>query len=199
MRARRLLTDSVTDVRSFVTCTYRSVFGAIGIQRAYYHAVGSPGVFSLDAELNLPERGCSYVVQEFSSRLPVAMSYADSPGFLSSFFPLKMPIRSLERIVGDVCEDVDKFYDEKTPSNMSTEGVVSDATVHKKRVVIRKAGENETRPANVSDNPDKPGKKRMATVISPYVTPRHVRTTDDIVGEISGGKALILSPSPGPR
>ena len=48
------------------SCIYRSIFGAIGIQRAYYHAVGGPpGVFPLDAELNLPERGYSYVVQEF--------------------------------------------------------------------------------------------------------------------------------------
>lgn len=44
------------------SCTYRSIFGAIRIRRPYYHAVGSPGVFPLDAELNLPERGSSYVV-----------------------------------------------------------------------------------------------------------------------------------------
>ncbi len=50
------------------SCAYRSIFGAVLITRAYYHAAGSPGAFPLDGELNLPERGYSYLVQEFSSR-----------------------------------------------------------------------------------------------------------------------------------
>jgi hypothetical protein len=49
------------------TCAYRSIFGTIPIRRAYYHATGSPGIFPLDGEFNLPERGYSYLVQEFSS------------------------------------------------------------------------------------------------------------------------------------
>lgn len=95
------------------TCAYRSIFGTIPIRRAYYQATGSPGIFSLDRELNLPERGYSYLVQEFSSRLAVTMSYEDAAAILCSYFPVRMPIRSLERIVGDVCDGVDRFYQQK--------------------------------------------------------------------------------------
>ena len=115
MQARRSLNPRGIDARMFVTET-----APIGpsserftIRRAYYYTVGSPGVFPLDGELNLPERGYSYLVQEFSSRLAVTMSYEDAQEILSSFFPVKMPIRSLESIVGDVCDEVDRFYEEK--------------------------------------------------------------------------------------
>ena len=163
------------------SCAYRSIFGTVPIRRAYYHAAGSPGVFPLDGELNLPERGYSYVVQEFSSRLAVTMSYEDAQEILSSFFPVKMPIRSLESIVGDVCDEVDRFYEEKTPPEVCPEAVVTVATVDKKGIVIRKPHGDEAGPEAPPANPDKPGKKKMATVISTYVTPRHVRTADDIV------------------
>ena len=50
-------------------CLYRSIFGPIEIKRAYYQATGSHGIFPLDSEINLPEKGYSYLLQEFSSKL----------------------------------------------------------------------------------------------------------------------------------
>jgi hypothetical protein len=178
------------------TCVYRSIFGTIPIRRAYYHAAGSPGVFPLDAEINLPERSYSYLVQEFSSRLAVAMSYEDAQEIMSSFFPVTMPIRSLEGMVSDLCDDVDGYYKEKAPPEVSLEAVVTVATVDKKGVVIRKSGTGESDPESVPVNPDKPGKKKMATVISTYVTPRHIRTLDDIVGEVTDSGSTVTRPKP---
>jgi len=178
------------------SCAYRSIFGTIPIRRAYYHADGSPGVFPLDEDLNLPERGYSYLVQEFSSRLAVTMSYEDAQEILSSFFPVKMPIRSLESIVGDLCDEVDRFYEEKAPPDGCPEAVVTVATVDKKGVVIRKPNTGEAGPESALANPDKPGKKKMATVISTYVTPRHVRTPDDILREVSDEGSSQSRPKP---
>ena len=178
------------------SCIYRSIFGAIRIQRAYYHSAGAPGVFPLDAELNLPERGYSYVVQEFSSRLAVTMSYEDAQEILNSFFPVKVPIRSLESIVGDLCGEVDRFYEEKAPPEVCSEDVVTVATVDKKGVIVRKPRGDEVIPEKTSVDSDKPGKKKMATVISAYVTPRHVRTSDDIVCEVSDPERCDSKPRP---
>lgn len=177
-------------------CAYRSIFGTIPIRRAYYHAEGSPGVFPLDGEINLPERGYSYLVQEFSSRLAVTMSYEDTQEILSSFFPVKMPIRSLESIVGDLCDEVDQFYEEKTPPKVSTEAVVTVATVDKKGIVIRKHNSDDPVPDAAPSNPDKPGKKKMATVISAYTIPRHLRTADDIVQEATEQRGPGSKPRP---
>jgi len=175
---------------------YRSIFGTIPIRRAYYHATGSRGIFPLDGELNLPDRGYSYVVQEFSSRLAVTMSYEDAGDILSSFFPVKMPIRSLESIVGDVCDGVDRYYQEKSPPDVSPDAVVTVATVDKKGIVIRKPHEEQAGSDASSADPDKPGKKKMATVISTYVTPRHIRTADDILGEVSEQGSSDSKPKP---
>lgn len=178
------------------SCAYRSIFGTISIRRAYYQAAGSHGNFPLDGELNLPERGYSYLVQEFSSRLAVTMSYEDAQEILCSFFPVKMPIRSLESIVGDLCDEVDRYYEEKAAPDVGPEAVVTVATVDKKGVVIRKPQGAQASPEMASADPDKPGRKKMATVISTYVTPRHIRTVDDIVREVSDQESSDSKPKP---
>lgn len=193
------ITDGNGERLSYVRdrgCDYRSIFGAIRIQRAYYHRPGSPGICPLDGELNLPERGYSYVVQELSSRLAVNMSYENAAEILSSFFPVKMPIRSLERIVGDTCDDVERFYGEKAPAQVGPEAVVTVATVDKKGIVIRKPTTGGPPSEAVSSDPDKPGKKKMATVISAYTTPRHLRTPEDIVQEMSQEVVPKSKPKP---
>jgi hypothetical protein len=109
---------------------------------------------------------------------------------------VKMPIRSLERIVGDVRSEVDRFYEEVTPRDLCPEGVVTVATVDKKGVVIRKPHASRVDSGTASIDPDKPGKKKMATVISTYVTPRHIRTFDDIVGEVTDSGSPETKPKP---
>jgi hypothetical protein len=177
-------------------CAYRSIFGSVSIARAYYHHTGSPGEFPLDSELNLPDRGYSYLVQEFSSRLAITMSYEDAQEVLTSFFPVKMPIRSLESIVGDLPGEVGRFYEKQAPPDVDPQAVVTVATVDKKGVVIRKPSKGEAGVEIVPINPDKPGKKKMATVISTYVTQRQVRAPDDIVSEMSGAAGSNSKPKP---
>jgi len=178
------------------SCIYRSIFGTISIRRAYYHTEGSPGVFPLDGELNLPERGYSYLVQEFSSRLAVTMSYEDAQEILSSFFPAKVPIRSMESIVSDLCEEVDRFYEKKTTPVVRPDAVVTVATVDKKGVVIRKPNEDQAGSQAPPKNPEKPGKKKMATVISTYLTQRHVRTVEDLLNDVSDDGRSDTKPRP---
>jgi len=177
-------------------CAYRSIFGVVPIRRAYYQAAGAAGVFPLDGELNLPDRGYSYVVQELSSRLAVTMSYENASEILGSFFPVKMPIRSLESIVGDACDDVDQYYEEKPPPDADPDAVVTVATVDKKGIVIRKTHEEQAGSHASPVDPDKPGKKKMATVISTYVSRRHVRTADDILREVSDEGKSDSKPKP---
>jgi hypothetical protein len=102
----------------------------------------------------------------------------------------------LESIVGDVCDEVDRFYEETAPPAVCPEAVVTVATVDKKGVVIRKPHADQGSPEPASGDPDKPGKKKMATVISTYVTPRHVRTTDDILKEVSDEGSSDPRPKP---
>jgi len=176
-------------------CAYRSVFGSIEINRAYYQAKGAEGVFPLEGEINLPARGYSYFLQEISSKLAVNGSYEKASEVFADIFPLDIPIRSLERIVGDTCEDVSRYYEEKPAPELEHEAIITVATVDKKGVVIRKPPSDATVDTACTD-PNKPGKKKMSTEMSAYTIKRHIRTADDVAGEMVEEKVSALKPKP---
>jgi hypothetical protein len=175
------------------SCAYRSVFGRIVIKRSYYQSKGHDGVFPLDEMLNLPDRGYSYLVQEIASKLSMNASYEKACEVFTDIFPVDLPIRSLERIVGETCEDAAEYYEAKIPPNPPAEATVTVATLDKKGVVMRKPPSEDTR---VCTDPKKTGKKKMSTVISAYNIERHVRSADDVAGEINEEKPAPSKPKP---
>lgn len=175
---------------------YRSIFGPIEIKRAYYHATGSPGRCPLDSDINLPEKGYSYLLQEFSSKLAVNGSYEKSCDVLGDIFPLRLPIRSLEQIVGDAREDVARYYDRKPTPESSEQAVITVATIDRKGVVIRKPPSEEAVVKATPSDPLKPGKKKMSTVASAYNIKRHMRTADQVAREIKEEEPLPDKPKP---
>ena len=178
------------------SCAYRSVFGKIDVNRAYYHAKGEDGVFPLDGMLNLPERGYSYLMQEIASKLAMNASYEKACEVFTDIFPFDLPIRSLERVVGETCEDAARYYVAKPPPDPPAKAVVTVATVDKKGVVMRTPPlEDADKSTDLLDG-KKRGKKRMSTVTSAYNIERHVRTSDDVAGEINEEKAPPWKPRP---
>jgi hypothetical protein len=142
----------------------------------------------------LPEKGYSYLVQEISSKLAVNTSYEKALDILGSLFPVDLPIRSLEGIVSDLSDDVAGFYDQPATPKVPVGAAITVATVDKKGVVIRKAQVDS--PESVPADPEKPGKKKMAAVISTYVVQPHIRTEDEVAGEISGKAPANHRPKP---
>jgi len=177
-------------------CAYRSIFGVVEINRAYYQAKGTPGVFPLEGEINLPERGYSYFLQEISSKLAVNGSYEKACEVFSDIFPLDIPIRSLERIVGDTCEDGSRYYREKPSPELDREAAITVATVDKKGVVIRKPPSDTIDVEAQCLDPNKPGKKKMSTEICAYTIRRHIRTADEVAGEMVEEKTSPSKPKP---
>jgi len=177
-------------------CAYRSLFGPIEINRAYYQVKGTEGVFPLEAEINLPARGYSYFLQEISSKLAVNGSYEKACEIFSDIFPLDIPIRSLERIVRDTCQDVGGYYEEKPAPELDPAATITVATLDKKGVVIRKPPSDVTDVETACVDPNKPGKKRMSTEICAYTIKPHIRTADDVAGEMVEEKTLPSKPKP---
>ena len=62
------------------TRKYFSIFGEITILRSYYRSEGREGLFPLDADLNLPERKYSYVLQDRIASKAVETSYERGGG-----------------------------------------------------------------------------------------------------------------------
>jgi len=68
--------------------------------------------------------------------------------------------------------------------------------VNKKGVVIRKPHASHVDSEKAPIDPDKPGKKKIATVISTYVTERHLRTPEEIAGEVTDSGSAGSKPKP---
>ena len=62
------------------------------------------------------------------------------------------------------------------------------ATVDKKGIVIRKPDRDQAGSQAPPKNPEKPGREKMATVLSTYVTQRHVRSADEALTDVSNGE-----------
>lgn len=177
-------------------CAYRSIFGPIDIDRSYYQKKGAVGLFPLDRQINLPDRGYSYFLQELSSKLAVNGSYEKACEVFGDIFPIDIPIRSLERIVGDTCEVASRYYEEKPAPELDPEAVIAVATVDKKGVVIRKPPSDKANAETACVDPNKPGKKKMSVEISAYTIKRHIRDADDVAGEMSQEKKAPFKPKP---
>ena len=174
-------------------CRYQSIFGEIDIVRAYYQKKAVEGIFPLDSQLNLPDRVYSYLLQEWGGKLAVNGSYEKAQEFMQSIFPVNVPIRSIERIVEDVCDNAEAYYEQKEPSLPGNSDVVC-VLVDCKGVVMRKEHIPEERPSD--KDPKKTGKKKMATVGTVYNIARHYRTVDDVLGERSHKVKASLKPKP---
>jgi len=174
-------------------CKYVSIFGELRINRSYYQKKGSRGVFPLDGQMSLPARVYSYLLQQWAGKFAVNGSYEKSRELLESIFPVNIPIRSIERIVSDACDDVAAYYEQKEPVAPEDDDLVC-VLVDCKGVVIRK--EEHAAEEKANNDPGKPGKKKMSTVGTVYNIRRHFRTAQEIVGEISQGEHPPGKPKP---
>ncbi|MCL5126497.1 MAG: hypothetical protein M1511_18755 [Deltaproteobacteria bacterium] len=83
----------------------------------------------MEGEINLPQRGYSYFLQEISSKLAVNGSYEKACEVFADIFPIDTGIRSLERIVRDTCQDVARYYEDKPAPELEPEAIITVATV----------------------------------------------------------------------
>src|SRR3989440_5213008 len=67
---------------------YFSIFGKCAVARTCYRTPGEPGIFPLDAQVNLPERCYSYFLQEWMTVFEVEHPFKESAGFFTQLFDL---------------------------------------------------------------------------------------------------------------
>ncbi len=123
-------------------------------------------------------------------------SYEKAYEVVDDIFPVNLPIRSLESMVGYVREDVSRDYDQKPTPESPEQAVITVATIDTKGVVIRKPPLEELIAKAAPSDPDRPGKKKMSTVASAYHIKRHRRTADQVVREIKEEEPLPDKPKP---
>ncbi len=89
---------------------YCSIFGKFTVARTCYRTPGEPGIFPLDAQVNLPERCYSYFLQEWMTLFAVEHPFKESAGFFAQLFDLDVAESVLIEVAQEAPEDYEGFY-----------------------------------------------------------------------------------------
>jgi hypothetical protein len=183
---------------------YLSIFGRVSIPRACYWAKGRHEIYPLDAELNLPNTGYSYVLQEWGSSLGSEEPYEKAANFLETVLGMPLWGSAIETIMHGACIDAPKFYEERQEPDRETEKKILVGTIDGKGVVLRKdqlaiktprkrprkmrkIGEKAQKRTE-EQNGKKLGKKKMSTVIGVYTIDPHERTAESFLSKEKGNR-----------
>lgn len=112
--------EEIIPFHSIKSRNYLSIFGNITIKRAYFWKSGSEGIFPLDAELNLPNRVHSYLLEKWLQRRITEEPYQEAIDSISDLLHLKITKQVSQKITVESSRDVENYYKEK--SDFSNEG-----------------------------------------------------------------------------
>ena len=163
--------------------TYYSVFGKVRFARHYFTAVGQEGVCPLDADLSLPARCYSDLLQEWGTYGTTDASYHESQAALARILGVGVGSAALETMAGDTAVDVEGFY----AQSVSGEVRAADGPL----LVVQADGKGvpmvqpppEVRPVRLGKG-QKRTKKKEAVVTSLYTIAPYVRTPQEVVAAL---------------
>jgi hypothetical protein len=88
---------------------YFSLFGKFAVPRTCYRTPGEPGIFPLDAQVNLPERCDSYVLPEWMTVFAVEHPFQESAGCLAQLFELEVAESVVMAVAKEAVQDYEDF------------------------------------------------------------------------------------------
>src|SRR3954471_1313077 len=186
------------------TRPYLSIFDEIAIERTCYghdRVEAAP----LDAQLHLPRRQYSYLLQQWLGTFVVDDAHAEAIRKLGTILGLEITVKASEDLNREQASDVEVFQDSLPVPAAEEEGPLLVVTADCKGVpLVRKA----LPPNKETDTPlpalanrrrgkgEKANKKKMAAVGAVYTIAPFVRTADDVIEEVMRKKARERRPRP---
>ena len=183
---------------------YLSIFDEIAIERTCYghdRVEAAP----LDAQLHLPQRQYSYLLQQWLGTFVVDDAHAEAIRKLGTILGLEITVKASEDLNREQASDVEVFQDRLPVPNAAEEGPLLVVTADCKGVpLVRKA----LPPDKATDTPlpalanqrrgkgEKANKKKMAAVGAVYTIEPFVRKADDVIEEVMRKKARERRPRP---
>ena len=159
----------------------------------------------MDAQLHLPQRQYSYLLQQWLGSFVVDDAHAEAIRKLETILGLEITVRASEDLNREQASDVEVFQDRLPVPDAAEEGPLLVVTADCKGVpLVRKAlppDEETDTPLPTLANPrrgkgEKANKKKMAAVGAVYTIEPFVRTADDVIEEVMRKKARERRPSP---
>jgi hypothetical protein len=89
---------------------YCSRFGKFAVPRTCDRTPGEPGLFPLDAQVNLPARCDSYFLQEWMTMFAVEHPFQESTGFFAQLLDLEVAESVLTAVANAAPQDYEAFY-----------------------------------------------------------------------------------------
>src|SRR4051794_17508151 len=114
---------------------YLSIFGAIAVERTCYgrdRVEAAP----LDAQLHLPQRQYSYLLQQWLGSFVVDDAHAESIRKLATIFGLEIPVKASEDLNREQASDVETFQDRLPVPTAAEEGPLLVVTADCKGVPL---------------------------------------------------------------
>jgi hypothetical protein len=183
---------------------YLSIFGEIAIERTCYGRDRIEAV-PLDAQLHLPQRQYSYLLQKWLGSFVVDDAHAEAIRKLGTILNFEIAVKASEDLNREQASDVEVFQNHLPVPEAATEGPLLVVTADCKGVpLVRKA----LPPEKATDTPlpalanprrgkgEKANKKKMAAVGAVYTIEPFVRKADDVIEEVMRKKARERRPSP---
>ena len=164
---------------------YRSVFGDFSITRFCYGSREGQRIafVPLDARLQLPEGGYSYLLQGWDAALGAECAFARVAETLERILGVEQPVDSLERNIRGMAGAAEAFRETRPLPAPAEEGEVFVSSADGKGVVMRKGPDDPPAKAHRGKG-DKANKKRMAVVGAVYSVGRHHRAAEDVVAAL---------------
>ena len=169
---------------------YLSIFGEISITRACY-GEGRIEAAPLDAQLHLPRRQYSYLLQQWLGAFVVDDAHAEAIKKLRTILGLEVSVKASEDLNREQGSDVEPFQNHLPIPEATEEGPILVVTADCKGVPLVRSAlppEQET-----TDTPlpklatkrrgkgEKANKKKMAAVGAVYTIDPFVRTADEVI------------------
>ncbi len=186
------------------TRRYLSIFGEIGIERICYghdRVEAAP----LDAQLHLPRRQYSYLLQQWLGSFVVDDAHAEAIQKLGTILGLEIAVKASEDLNREQASDVEPFQNNLPVPKPTEEAPILVVTADCKGVPLVRSAlgpEETTEPALPAlanqrrGKGEKANKKRMAAVGAVYTIDPFVRTADEVIDEVMRKKAAKRRPLP---
>src|SRR5277367_3098629 len=186
------------------TRPYLSIFGEISVERTCYGHDRIEAV-PLDAQLHLPQRQYSYLLQQWLGAFVVDDAHAEAVRKLETILGLEIAVKASEDLNREQASNVEPYQNNLPVPEPTEEGPILVVTADCKGVpLVRSAlGPEEAAepplPALANQRRgkgEKANKKRMAAVGAVYTIDPFVRTADEVIDEVMRKKAAKRRPLP---
>ena len=134
-RADGVMLPRQTPLRGRDSC---SLFGTFAVARTCDRTPGEPGSVPLDAQVNLPERCDSYVLQEWMTWFAVEHPFKESAGWFAPLLDLEVAESVLMEVAQEASEDYERFSAQRPVPPAASAGALLVVSVDGKGVPMMK-------------------------------------------------------------